>query len=315
MKHLEKLLTLVKISKNTIKEIRTPGFFFLHLPLLYMRQQLPLLPPNLDSVFKKSMVLWTVKGMVFVLFLDFTPDLSPVDMEIYRFVANHMERVVYMRIRELAQETHCSTASILRFCRRFNCEGFSEFKVKLNLYLAAQSQPQKIHAVDETAFSNFIQRSTEDFYQQRILQAATILAQKDLVLFVGAGSSKIIAEYGALYFSSIFSMAFNIDDPLNHPVNFFNKNVAQKVCVIALSVSGRTGAIISYLNHFTANECQIISITNSAKSKIARLSDVNIPYYISTERIGDSDITSQVPALCTIEYLAKEVRKLKHDTP
>ncbi|MGC6769108.1 MurR/RpiR family transcriptional regulator [Enterococcus sp. LJL128] len=248
-----------------------------------------------------------------MLFLDYNPDLSPIDLEIYKYIAAHMDQVIYMRIRELAQVTHSSTASILRFCRKFECEGFSEFKVRLSLYLESQSHQTTIHTVDETSFSHFIQRSTESFYQERLRAAAELLAEKELVLFVGVGSSKIIAEYGALYFSSIFSMAFNIDDPVNHPVSFFNKNIARNVCVIALSVSGKTTAIIDYLNHFIANESSIISITNSEKSEIAKLSDVNIPYYISTESIGDSDITSQVPALYTIEYLAKEVRKLKHE--
>jgi DNA-binding MurR/RpiR family transcriptional regulator len=40
-----------------------------------------------------------------------------------------------MRIRELADETYVSTATILRFCRKVNYEGFSEFKVKLKMQL------------------------------------------------------------------------------------------------------------------------------------------------------------------------------------
>lgn len=248
-----------------------------------------------------------------MLFLDYSPDLSPIDLEIYKYIASHIDEVVYMRIRELAKETHSSTASILRFCRKFGCEGFSEFKVKLNLYRKSLAELVTPHAVDETSFTNFIQRSTEAFYQERMQAAAKMLAKRELVVFIGTGSSKIIAEYGALYFSSIFSMAFHIEDPINHPVNFFNKSMAKNVCVIALSVSGENDAIIDYLNHFITNDCSIISITNSEKSTIAALSDINIPYYISTERIGDSDITSQVPALYTVEYLAKEVQKQKQD--
>lgn len=246
-----------------------------------------------------------------MLFLDYTPDLSTIDLEIYKYVATHIDKVIYMRIRELAQETHSSTASILRFCKKFGCEGFSEFKIKLNLYQESLAQQSTSHAVDETSFAHFIQRSTESFYQERIQAAAKLLAEKELVIFIGTGSSNIMAEYGALYFSSIFSMAFHIEDPINHPVNFFNKSIAQNVCVIALSVSGENDAVINYLNHFITNDSAIISITNSEKSTIAKLSNVNIPYYISTERIGDSDITSQVPALYTVEYLAKEVQKLK----
>ncbi|MFB8733584.1 hypothetical protein ACEQPO_05375 [Bacillus sp. SL00103] len=34
-----------------------------------------------------------------------------------------------------------STSSVLRFCRKVNCEGFSEFKVKLKMYLESERTP------------------------------------------------------------------------------------------------------------------------------------------------------------------------------
>ncbi|MGX7162973.1 MurR/RpiR family transcriptional regulator [Enterococcus massiliensis] len=246
-----------------------------------------------------------------MLFLNYTPELSNIDLEIYKYVATHSDQVIYMRIRDLAQNTHTSTASILRFCRKFECEGFSEFKIKLQIYRESLTEDTAIHAVDESAFINFIHRTSESQFQEKIHEAATILAQKELVLFIGSGSSNIIAEYGALYFSSIFNMAFRIEDPANHPIDFFSKTIAEKVCVIALSVGGETKDIVGYLNQFIATRSSIISITNSANSTVARLSDVNLAYYISTEKRGTADITSQVPALYTIEYLAKEVRKIK----
>lgn len=248
-----------------------------------------------------------------MLFLTYTPELSPIDLEIYKYVATHVDQVIYMRIRDLANNTHTSTASILRFCRKFECSGFSEFKIKLQMYKETLTQDPAVHAVDESAFINFIHRTSEKHFQEKIHEAAAILAQKELVLFIGSGSSNIIAEYGALYCSSIFNMAFRIEDPANHPIDFFSKSIAEKVCVIALSVGGETKDIVSYLNQFISTRSSIISITNSGNSTVARLSDVNLAYYISTEKQGDADITSQVPALYTIEYLAKEVRKIKQE--
>lgn len=249
-----------------------------------------------------------------MLFLEHTPELSQTDLAIYKYIATHVDQVIYMRIRELAQHTHTSTATILRFCRKFDCDGFAEFKIKLQLYQQQLPALEEVHAVDESAFVNFIQRSAQTAFQQQIQQAATILAQKELVLFIGEGSSNIIAEYGVLYFSSIVNMALRIEDPLNHPLAFFSQNLAEKVCVIAVSVSGETKAIVHFLNQFIANRSAIISITNSANSTVARLSDVNLAYYFSTEKQGEADITSQVPALYTVEYLAKAVRQLKNQS-
>lgn len=38
------------------------------------------------------------------------------------------DEVMYMTIRELADAAGVSTTTILRFCRKFNCDGYSEFR-------------------------------------------------------------------------------------------------------------------------------------------------------------------------------------------
>lgn len=243
-----------------------------------------------------------------MLFLDRTPDLSPFDLDIYKYISDHLEQVSYMRIRDLATATHTSTTSILRFCKKFDCNGFAEFRLKLQFYLKEITTEPTLSAVDETAHMDFLARTTQPFYQEKIKEAVSLLKNKELVLFIGLGSSNIMAEYGALYFSSIFTIALRIEDPSNYPIDFLSKNLSDKICIIALSVSGETAEIISYLNHLNFSNSSIISITNSSKSTIAQLSDVNIPYYITRESMQGADITSQLPALYTIEYLAKEVR-------
>ena len=44
------------------------------------------------------------------------------------------------------------------------------------------------------------------------------------------------------------------------------------------------------------------------------MSDVCIPYYITEESFEGSNITSQVPALYTVEYLARQVHSAKFST-
>ncbi|MDN6626001.1 MAG: SIS domain-containing protein, partial [Pisciglobus halotolerans] len=110
----------------------------------------------------------------------------------------------------------------------------------------------------------------------------------------------------------IFNIALRIEDLINFPIDYLSKELSEKICVIALSVSGETTEVVSCLSHLNLSNSSIISITNSSDCTVAELSDVNIPYYISKEYNKHANITSQIPALYTIEYLAKEVRKLKN---
>ena len=53
----------------------------------------------------------------------------------------------------------------------------------------------------------------------------------------------------------------------------------------------------------------MISITNNKHSTIAKISDVNIPYYVTEEWYEGANITTQVPALYILESMAREVYK------
>jgi len=58
--------------------------------------------------------------------------LNELELSLYNYIMKNSEKVVYMRIRELAKEAHVSTTTILRFCKKLDCEGFTEFKLKFN---------------------------------------------------------------------------------------------------------------------------------------------------------------------------------------
>lgn len=51
--------------------------------------------------------------------------LNDLELVFYRYIIKNTEKVIYMRIRELADEAHVSTTTILRFCKKFDCNGYS----------------------------------------------------------------------------------------------------------------------------------------------------------------------------------------------
>lgn len=246
-----------------------------------------------------------------MLFLDHSVELSDIDLTIYKYVLQNMPQVIYMRIRELAAATHTSTASIQRFCRKFECDGFTEFKVRLKLYSQQETAKTTPAQVDPGMYINFFERVNKPDFQRSIQAAVKLLRQCELVLFIGVGSSNVMAEYGSLYFSSMFHMAVRIEDPVTYPQRYFPKSLLDKTCVIALSVSGETPEVISYLSNINFRNSHTISITNTASSTVARLTDVNIATYINKENYVEQDVTSQVPCVFTLEYIAK----LLHEQP
>ena len=240
-----------------------------------------------------------------MLFLNYFPKLNENEYAIYNYISRHTETVIYMSIRELAEELHFSKSTIWRFCQKFECEGYSEFKVRLKAYLSEKKIGTALTNIDESVLIHFLNRASNDTIEERIQIGAELLADSEVVIFLGEGTSKVIAQYGEIFFSSLFNMSFSISHPLFHPHSRMTKATAKKICVVAISVSGQTQKVLKNVSMFKEMGTRTISITNTDKNPLASLSDVNVPYFITMDKNNTADVTTQVPALFLIEKLAK----------
>ena len=250
-----------------------------------------------------------------MLFLDYQPELSPLDQDIYDTILNHIESVPKLKLKDLADLAHTSTTSITRFCKKFECQTFSEFKVKLKLYKDS-IEKVSIADVDETQYIDFLERLNQPFLSNRLDQAVELLLNKKLVIFIGSGTSETIAEYGSLYFSNLSQAAVKIEDPSNYPIDWFPDEILEQSCIIALSISGETKELLHYLKRLKAKPAPVIAITNTEQSPVAKLADLTLPYFITRETIYKTsdnkdktiELTSQLPAILLVEKLAKRLR-------
>ena len=65
--------------------------------------------------------------------------LNNLEMMVYHYVIKNRDKVMLcMTIRELAEAAGVSTTTVLRFCRKLQCEGYSEFRVRFKLYPRAE---------------------------------------------------------------------------------------------------------------------------------------------------------------------------------
>jgi DNA-binding MurR/RpiR family transcriptional regulator len=248
-----------------------------------------------------------------MLFLNDEVDLKPTEMEIYNYINANLDKVVYMRIRELADATFVSTTTILRFCKKFGCQGYSDFRVRLLDYRKSIRENNRlIQELDETVFIEYFKRTAYHDFKNLIQKATDIILESDLLFFVGTGTSGVMATYGSILFSSLFTFSLPVIDPQNSPVYYLPDQLDNHICLIVFSVTGHNAEVSDYINRFRVHPIKIISITNSANSQIAKSSDLNIPYYINTEMYQDTNITSQIPVVYILERLSREVYYQKH---
>lgn len=228
--------------------------------------------------------------------------LNELEREVYEYVMHNLSRVQYMRIRELAAESHVSTSTVLRFCNKMGCNGYAEFKLKLREYCADQKNQTQLPD-DVMEIIDFLKKTVTEDFDDRLEQLVEIMAHASNIFFVGSGMSGIVAKYGARYFSSIGKFCLYIDEP-HYPTE---SRMLKNALAIVFSVSGESKDTISHLQRFKERGCTVVSVTNSENCTIARLSDYNVAYYITYRRLKVYDVTSQIPAMCIIEKLGKKL--------
>lgn len=227
---------------------------------------------------------------------------NELEILVYNYIMKHQEEIKYMTIRELSECVHVSTSTILRFCKKCGCDGYSEFRIKYKIYLKEVRKKPVVDGMDE--IMHFFQSTQTDEFKQVLADIEMIIDEAESVIFLGIGTSGILGKYGARYFSNLDKFSQYIEDPY-YPISSNRKNTV----VIALSVSGETKELIQLVERFRGHQCRIVSITNKASCTLAKLSDFNLSYYV-TENIArdEYNVTTQVPVLYIIEKIGKSLQ-------
>ena len=232
--------------------------------------------------------------------------LNDTETNIYQFVIKHIEEVTKMNVRDLADHTYVSTATIIRFCQKLDCEGFSEFKTKLKMFYEDTQLPTVDNEVD--VLVEFFEITKTEEFKKQIDLFVEYIHNADTICFVGIGTSGILGEYGARYFSNVGYFSTSIKDPYYPPLVNHNDNHL----LIVLSESGETREIIDQINMYQSQNTKILAITSKPNTTIDKMVDASIHYFVKNIVLPQTyNISSQVPVLYIIERLTRELQKSK----
>lgn len=240
--------------------------------------------------------------MSFLETVDFTR-LSEVDKVIYHYVSRNSEKIPYMRVRDLAAESHTSPSSVMRFVRKFGYESFTDFRKQF------QAPAEFASTLDEK-FALLTKENFSKNLEAELQKVAQIIFRCENLIFFGMGASGAMCEYAARRFASIGYNSFALTDP-TYPIFSKLKNTSDNVVVI-LSVSGNTAEIIEVANSFyNQADYTTIAITNSLTNALVTSVDHLLDYRIAIKRVHQyEDLTSQLPCIFLLEALSEAVFQL-----
>lgn len=235
--------------------------------------------------------------------------LNDLEFDVYSTILTLGEKVLTMKIRTLAEEAHVSTTVILNFCRKVDCKGWTAFKTKFEGYL--RDNQKQIVTISQPITDYFEMFEQDKEKQNTVDTIVASICGSRKVIFVGAGTSGVLAKYAALYLSSMGKPAQYIDSPY---YSIPDEDYGQTI-VIALSVSGETRSVINRLSRFKALNATLISFTNTDNNTITKMVDISVTYHVPEEEFDIVEaidpihvtMTTQLPVLHLIETISKKV--------
>src|SRR5690606_19524353 len=142
---------------------------------------------------------------------------TPVERLVGDYILENTEEIPHLSIKELAQASKTSDASVLRFCKTMGYSGYRNFIVNISAAVGSRDDEMKVQYTDiqpgdelSTIIANISlnnRKSIDDTMsvidRGEIEKAVNILRECKRIAFFGVGASGLIAMDGEQKFSRI----------------------------------------------------------------------------------------------------------------
>lgn len=235
------------------------------------------------------------------------------EKKIGNFIIHHPKEIVDMTVGELAKECQVSEASVSRFCKKIDMKGFHHLKISIAKEMVSQSEDDELSnhiSVDdlEQSLKNILANKVAELTQtvsmmnsENLQDILKRINNAHNVLFAAVGNTVPVAMDGAYKLNQIGISA--VSTPVWETQLAYSYNLSADDVVIAISNSGESTGVINILEAAKQKKATTISITNSEKSTIAKISDYHITTATREKLFLDEYRFSRVSATMVIEVL------------
>ena len=258
---------------------------------------------------------------------QFNNKFSKTEEKIADYILNHMSEIKDLTSGELAKRSEVGQSSIIKFIKKIGFNGFTEFKINISEELASKkgSKASFLHnnitaddsiseVIKKISYSHVesIEATTSNITSDTLDQIVEILDNATKIVILGIGASSLVGKDFQHKLSKIGKMAFHDFDVHVQATQAINTGKGDVVLII--SHSGETNIFVETLNVIKDNGSQIISITGSNNSSIARVSHLNLLAIATEDLIRSSTLSSRIAQLTIIDALFITLLKRNHST-
>lgn len=236
--------------------------------------------------------------------------LTVLELSILDYIVKNIDEIQEMGVREVAEVTYTSPASVIRLSKKLGYTGYTDMYYSLLPIIkrGGHNEYKENIGLLNFDFSDIL----NGFSQEEIdLFNKYVFEKSDKYIFIYAtGFSEIIAKY--IYKKLLVLGRKVIISSGSDSIGIFENNLENIGAMLVVSKSGETNLVYNKLNKAAETNIYTISFTQDSWNRIADLSNLNIPI-IDLHPLDDRNMLPNVffsGVLLTFEYLlAKQLDK------
>lgn len=251
-------------------------------------------------------------------------NLTPAEKKVAEYVLAFPEEVPRYSIKELANKSKTSDASVVRLCKTLGYEGYRQFIVSISAELASRSQEGGDEYTDiqpgddlNTIIKNVSLnncRSIEDTMMvidnDGIKKAVELLSAARRIVFYGIGASGLVCMDAQQKFMRINKICHAYTD--GHSQLTSASMLAKGDVAVIISNTGTTSEIVDTLKLVKETDASIIAITRYGKSILSANADVVLFFSTPEITIRSGAMGSRIAMLNIVDILFSGVANMEY---
>ncbi len=242
--------------------------------------------------------------------------LTPVERMVADYILDNLEEIPHLSIKNLAQLSKTSDASVLRFCKTMGYSGYRSFIVSISASLGSMDEDQRDHPYTDIQPGDDLQvivsnvarnniKSIEDTLsvidRQEVDRAVRVLRSSNRLVFFGIGASGLVCQDAEQKFSRINKLCHAYTD--GHSQLTAATLLGKGDVAIFISNSGDTIEILDALEIAKKNGATTMAVTKYNKSALADRTDIILSISTPEISIRSGAMGSRIAMLTVIDIL------------
>jgi len=234
----------------------------------------------------------TIKKDVLLEIRKYMPYLNPALKRIGNYILNNPDKIMFQKIKELANECQVSESTVTRFVKEINFNSFQELKITIaemssnNLKRFTKEEEfvyddviktdSTERIIDKVIFRNIeaLQDTKKIINISEVDKAVFAIENANTIVIYCVGNSTIAAENAKMRFYRVGKRCIVYNDPAQQAISASGLN--REDIAIGISNSGRTKHTVNSLKIAKEHGVTTICITNFNQSPIVEYSDIKL---------------------------------------